>query len=264
MNTNNDIIEEPNMKGAKKSVKRGQKELTQKELTQKGQKEQKEPTPKELTQKEPTPKKVSKGQKELTQKGQKEQELIQGPIVCPEGVIDGCLFTKEKRQELYGRVAGGGGSKKPEEYQREQITLGTGRVCNTTQTRINWRKNEMKEISQPMREQDGFDYTENFDGKQEFGSNTVWVNLKSVVGTGGSQTRTLRDECYPFVNAQLLYLIKTNSTDCFFANIFDGDEAASKMKMFHYLLGLPEFADVKKYVYVGDLKGYFAWVSSNV
>ena len=42
-------------------------------------------------------------------------------IVCPEGVIDGCLFTKEKRQELYGEVAGGGGSRNPEKYQREQI-----------------------------------------------------------------------------------------------------------------------------------------------
>ena len=52
-------------------------------------------------------------------------------IVCPEGVIDGCLFTKEKRQELYGKVAGGGGSKKPEDNQKQQIVLGTGRACNT-------------------------------------------------------------------------------------------------------------------------------------
>ena len=185
-------------------------------------------------------------------------------IICPEGVIDGCLFTKEKRQELYGKVAGGGGSRKPEEYQKEQIVLGTGRPCNNTQTRINWRKNEMTENAQPMRKEDGFDYTENFDGMQVFAPNTVWVNLKSVVGTGGSQTRTLRDECYPFVNAQLDYLLKSKKTNCFFANIFDGDEASSKMKMFHYLLGLPEFSTVKKYVYVGDLKGYFAWLKANV
>lgn len=185
-------------------------------------------------------------------------------IVCPEGVIDGCLFTKEKRQELYGRVAGGAGSRKPEEYQKEQIVLGTGRPCNTTQTRINWRKNEMMEKVQPMRKEDGFDYTENFDGKQIFVPNTVWVNLKSVVGTGGSQTRTLRDECYPFVNAQLDYLLKSKKIDCFFANIFDGDEASSKMKMFNYLIGLPEFSTVKKYVYVGDLKGYFAWLKVDV
>jgi hypothetical protein len=185
-------------------------------------------------------------------------------IVCPEGVIDGCLFTKEKRQELYGRVAGGRGSRNPEEYQKKQIVLGTGRPCNKTNIRINWRKNEMIENAQPMRKEDGFDYTENFDGKQVFGANTVWVNLKSVVGTGGSQTRTLRDECYKFVDAQLNYLLESKKTDCFFANIFDGDEASSNMKMFYYLLGLPEFSTIKKYIYVGDLKGYFTWLKINV
>jgi hypothetical protein len=122
----------------------------------------------------------------------------------------------------------------------------------------------MLDIAHPMKNIDGFDYTENFDGKQTFSGNTVWINLKSVVGKGGSQTRTLRDECYHFVNAQLNYLLKTKETGCYFANIFDGDEADAKMRMFDYLLSLPEFAEVKKYVYVGDLRGYFAWVSTGV
>jgi hypothetical protein len=185
-------------------------------------------------------------------------------ISCPSTVLPGCEYTKEKRQELYGQVAGGSGSKKPEEYQRLQISTGTGVACDTTHMRINWRKNLMIESAQPMRNADGFDYTENFDGKQTFGSTTVYVNLKSVVGTGGSQTRTLRDECYPFVNAQLNYLIKSGETNYLFANIFDGDQAAAKMKMFAYLLSLPEYAAVKKYVYVGDLKGYFAWIKAIV
>ncbi len=184
-------------------------------------------------------------------------------IVCPEGVIDGYLITKEKRQELYGKVAGGSGSKKPEDDQRNHIIRGTGQPCPKTHTRINWMNNELVNKSQPMKEEDGFDYTEDFDGKQIFASNTVLVNLKSVVGTGGSQTRTLR-ECYIFVNAQLNYLLKSKTMDCLFANIFDGDEASSKMKMFRYLLALPEFSTVKKYVYVGDLKGYFTWVITNV
>jgi len=185
-------------------------------------------------------------------------------IECPDGVIDGHLYTQEKRQEIYGIVAGGGGSKKPEEYQRRQIILGTKRSCNKTHHRINWRKNEIVEIAQPMRQEDGFDYTEDFDGEQTFFTNKVWVNLKSVVGSGGSQTRTLRDECYLFVNHQLVYLAKSKKTDYYFANIFDGDEAASRMKMFQYLLSLPEFSEVTKYVYVGDLKGYFRWVRENV
>lgn len=184
-------------------------------------------------------------------------------IRCPDGVIEGCLITEKKRTEMFGKVAGGSGSTKPEDYQREQVELGTGILCPKTQTRINWRKNEMVEISQPMRNEDGFDYTEDFDGKQNFNSNTVLYNYKSVVGSGGAQDRTLR-ECYHFVKAQLQYLLKSKKTDYFFANIFDGDNAASRMKMFQYLLGLPEFTTVKKYVYVGDLKGYFAWVKENV
>lgn len=183
-------------------------------------------------------------------------------IMCPQDVVSGALITKEMRHEIFGVVAGGGGSRKPEMYQRQKIVEGTHVPCPSTQTRINWRKNELADIAHPMKKDDGFDYTENFDGKQSFPQKTVWINLKSVVGTGGAQTRTLRDECYPFVNAQLDYLLKSAKTDCYFANIFDGDEAAAKMKMFHYLLALPEFASVKKYVYVGDLKGYFAWLTA--
>ena len=100
-------------------------------------------------------------------------------IICPATVLPGCEYTKEKRQELYGQVAGGGGSKKPEEYQRLQIITGSGRPCDTTHMRINWRKNIMVESAQPMRNPDGFDYTENFDGKQTFGEKTVWVNLNN-------------------------------------------------------------------------------------
>jgi hypothetical protein len=185
-------------------------------------------------------------------------------IQCPEDIPHGRLITKEKRHELFGKVAGGGGSMKPEVYQRRQIECGTGTKCHTTYTRINKRTCEMRDIAHPMKQDDGFDYTENFDGKQVFSENTVMINLKSVVGKGGSQTRTPRDECYPFIDAQLKYILQSNSTNYFFANIFDGDEAASKMRMFLYLLELPEYSAVKKYVYVGDLRGYFDWVNNVV
>ena len=184
-------------------------------------------------------------------------------ISCPKDVINGCLFTKEKRQELYGRVSGGSGSTKPEKYQRAQIEIGTGQKCSPTKMRINWRTNELVEQAQPMKNVDGFDYTENFDGKQVFGEEgiVVWVNLKSVVGKGGSQTRTLRDECYKFIHYQLEYMLKQGGCKkVHFANIFDGDEASSKIKMFKYMIDLPAYADVKNYIYVGDLKSYFDWV----
>ena len=185
-------------------------------------------------------------------------------IVCPDEVIDGKDITKDKRKEQCGNVAGGKGSMGPENFQRKMIIKGTGRLCHPTQFRINTRTNVLVSISHPMNDDDGFDYSENFDGKQIFKKNTVWINLKSVVGKGGAQTRTLRDQCYPFVEHQLKYLIKENGTTCFFANIFDGDEAAERNRHFNYLLSLPEYSEVKKYLYVGDLKGYFAWVKDNV
>lgn len=177
---------------------------------------------------------------------------------CPVNVLDGHLYTKEKRHELYGSVAGGGGSMKPEQFQREAIVVGTGRPCPKTNARINTRQHTLSDIAHPMKNKDGFDYTEDFDGKQEFNQTTVWINLKSVVGTGGAQTRALR-ECYKHVEAQLNYLLKSKKQD-YFANVFDGDEAARQMRLFRYLLDLPEFDKVKDHVYVGDLKGYFAWL----
>ena len=187
---------------------------------------------------------------------------IASRIQCPAGIVAGNLITKELRQEYYGRIAGGAGSRHPENYQRTQIELGTGVPCVKTSTRINKRTNEMRhDIAQPMKRDDGFDWTEDFDGKQAFDEKEVFINLKSVVGTGGSQTRTLRDECYPFIEAQLQYLLNSNNTTQHFANIFDGDEAAAKMRMYNYLLNLPEYATVRPKVYVGDLRGYFSWLS---
>lgn len=184
-------------------------------------------------------------------------------IKCPEDVIDGSSFTKEKRQEMFG-VQRGASSRLHEVYVRKQIIAGTGQQCLTTQTRINWREKQIENISHPMMYANGYDYTENFDGKQLFSDKEVFINLKSVVGTGGSQTRTLRDECYKFVDAQLNYINSKKPTSQYFANIFDGDEASKRMKHFNYLLNCPEFAEAKKYIYVGDLKGYFSWISGIV
>ena len=110
-----------------------------------------------------------------------------------------------------------------------------------------------------MTRPNGYDFTEDFDGVQQFGDRIVYINLKCVVGAGGSQTRTLRDECYHFVESQLKYLL--NNQNCYFANIFDGDQAAAHKSKFDYLLGIGEYSTVRDLVYVGDLKDYFDWVS---
>lgn len=175
---------------------------------------------------------------------------------CPLDVVEGRLMTKEKRQELFGQVAGGAGSCKPEHFQRQKIIEGTGKECLKTTIRINLRMRTLIDIKCPNIKCDGFDYSEDFDGIQTIHGQSVFINLKCIVGKGGAQTRSLR-EVYWFVEGQLHVLHAVQNV--YFANILDGDEAHSSMSKFNYLLSLPEFADIKNRIYVGDLKGYFDW-----
>jgi hypothetical protein len=173
-------------------------------------------------------------------------------------VIEGKLITKGMRHEIFGAVAGGAGSRKPEDYQRAMIVQHTGIPCPKTNMRINLRTNTLKEIAMPNKHTDGFDYSEDFDGSQTFGEKKVYLNLKCIVGTGGSQTRSLR-EVYWFMQGQLNVLKTTQNI--YFANILDGDEANSVLPKFDYLRNLEDYKDVKSSVYVGDLKGYLNWTT---
>ena len=198
-------------------------------------------------------------------------------IICPTDVISGALITKDKRHELFGKIDGGAGSCKPERYQRLKIEEGTGLVCSKTNIRINLRTHTLEDIAHPNKTNNGFDYTEDFDGVQLISlspspspspsvvgtSRTipVYINLKSIVGKGGGQTRSLR-EVYWFINGQLKVLSRCGNS-VHFANILDGDEACAAMPKFEYLVSLPEFTNsqssIKNNIYVGDLKGYFEW-----
>jgi len=174
-------------------------------------------------------------------------------ISCPASVIDGSLITKGKRHELHGVIAGGKGSMGPEHYQRKMIIEGTGYTCVKTNMRLNLETYKLIEIACPNKKEDGFNYSENFDGVQNVGSKKFYINLKCVVGAGGSQTRSLR-EVYWFVKGQLKNL--STETDTYYVNILDGDEAHKTMNKFEYALNDSTY---KNRIYVGDLKGYFAW-----
>ena len=182
-------------------------------------------------------------------------------VVCPGDILPGKEITKEKRQELFRSVAGGAGSRDPEEFQRKKIIEGTGFPCPKTKTRINLRSNTLKDIAHPNTSTNGFDYSEDFDGLQTVNGKKIYINLKCIVGSGGAQTRSLR-VVYWFVEGQLNTIKK--GEDVYFANILDGDEADDCLSKFQYLLAQPEFSTVKNRVYVGDLKGYFDWFKSVV
>ena len=180
-------------------------------------------------------------------------------IRIPEGVIAGRLMTKEWRQQTFGRIAGGAGSREMEIYQRKMVVDGTGIPCPKTAMRINLRTFTLQEIAHPNKAENGFDFSEDFDGVQTIGDSRIFMNFKSIASAGGAQTRSLR-EVYWFVEGQLRVLKTTPAVR--FANILDGDEPDSHMDKFRYLLRLPEYADVKSKVYVGDLRGYFDWIKT--
>lgn len=179
------------------------------------------------------------------------------PFCYPDGVLEGCLITKNKRHEIFGCVAGGAGSQKPEKFQRKKIIEGTRIPCITTKMRIHFRSNTLKEISFPNTKKDGFDYSENFDGYQFINNKHIYINLKCIVGKGGTQTRSLR-EVYWFIEGQLNIIKNINNNNIYFVNILDGDEAYYVMNKFDYLLQL-EHSKIKEYIYIGDLREYFVW-----
>lgn len=172
-------------------------------------------------------------------------------------MLSGADFTKDTRRIAMGDVSKGSGTMRPEIYQREQIVKYTGIPCEKTHMRINWKTHQLIEKIHPMKSNDGFNYSENFDGVQITpGGRTIYVNLKNVCGKGGSQMRTLRHQSYHFVDSQLEYLKSSGDTNVFFGNVLDGDEAADCMRFFNNLL--EEYGNPKQ-VYVGDLKGYIDW-----
>jgi hypothetical protein len=178
-------------------------------------------------------------------------------------IIDGSLVTKERRQSFFGMCDKGAGTSKPENYQREMITKITKVDCLKTNFRMNLRDYTLNEICFPNKYFDGYDYSENFDGVQTLNCKTVFINLKCVVGTGGSQTRSLR-EVYWFIEGQLNFLLHSPSPFIYFANILDGDQASSSFDKFNYLLSLPIYSHIKHRVYIGDLKQYFNWFEINI
>ena len=182
-------------------------------------------------------------------------------IICPPDIIEGKRITKEIRQQCFGHIAGGAGSRGPEDYQRSKIEEGTHHPCVKTNTRINLRTFQLENIAHPNTFPHGFDFSEDFDGMQQIPPYTIYINLKCIVGKGGAQTRSLR-EVYWFVEGQLHALKKMHCfSNTLFANILDGDEAHHSLTKFEYLLSLPDYQTVKQNIYVGDLSGYFRWIS---
>lgn len=136
--------------------------------------------------------------------------------------------------------------------------------------------NEIITKVNPMKELDGFEYTEDFDGKCAHGSNTIYFNLKFCCDAGGAQTRTLR-LVYEFIKCQIKYINKQNdkqnenkdnndndenqdkhkdekcNNGIYFINILDGDTSNTHIGKFRYLLDKLNNKKLEKYIFIGSM-----------
>lgn len=114
-----------------------------------------------------------------------------------------------------------------EKYQISLIEKITKTKVNKTNKRINLKTSKLEDVKKKM---NILEWTENFDGYQLNNEKTIYYNLKMICGSGGGQTRALR-EVYHFVMAQKGYLKKYKDSNVLFVNILDGDYCAKKIKL---------------------------------
>lgn len=169
-----------------------------------------------------------------------------------------------------------GKSNECEKYQKAQIKSLIGFIPETCDDRFYVGTNEIRKKSNPMRDIDGFEYTEDFDGKVVKGGTTFYFNLKFCCDSGGAQTRTLR-LVYDFIKCQADFIIRrtaeNNTVDgeFYFINILDGDTCSTHMKQMRNsiekynpassgsesgnLEGAPSeiYEKLKKYIFIGDM-----------
>lgn len=173
-------------------------------------------------------------------------------------MLTGKDWTKKSRLVFLGNNAGGSNTTKLEKYQREKVEEMTETACIKTNTRIDLRNKILVIKTNPNKEDNGFEYTEDFDGYQNIKGKDIYINFKNIVGKGGHQTSRLR-EVYHFIIGQI-EVLKKNNDQTYFANILDGDEADFHMSKYKWLLD-KDYKN-KNNIYVGDLKGYFNWLKS--
>src|SRR3990172_6873249 len=103
----------------------------------------------------------------------------------------------------------GGKHNECEIYQKNMISTITNKDLIRTNERINMETYKIESMCNPLKSESGFEWTENFDGKQSLNDKVLYYNLKFICDSGGTQTRTLR-EVYHFVKSQLEYIYYIN------------------------------------------------------
>jgi len=169
-------------------------------------------------------------------------------------IIRSQLQTKEwrKNQDWYIN----GKHNECEIYQKDIIKAITQEHIEKTNLRFNiydFTLNKLKNINNLH---NGFEYTENIDGFQEFKDKLIYYNLKMIIDKGGAQTRSLR-EVYHFIKCSLEYLLQNTDKNIYFINILDGDECYRNMSKFSYLINQEKYEIIKNKIFIGNMLEYY-------
>ena len=172
--------------------------------------------------------------------------LIQKKILISSSYYQTKLWRKNRIWYINGKY------NECEKYQINLIEKIIKIKLIKTNDRINIENYEIIDKRNPIVNKDGYEWSENFDGKLIKNNNIYYFNFKFVCDSGGSQTRTLR-EVYHFVKYQLEYLIKFNKNNIYFINILDGDTSYNNMNKFKYLIDKEKYKHIINYIFVGSL-----------
>jgi hypothetical protein len=172
--------------------------------------------------------------------------IIRKYILIPQSCYQTKKWRKDKTWYKNGK------SNECEKYQVNLINKLIRIKLNKTDDRINFETNKIINKKNPMINKDGYEWSENFDGKIINNNNTYYFNLKFVCDCGGAQTRTLR-EVNHFITYQLEYLMIFDTKNIYFINILDGDTCYNNLDKFIYLINKKKYKDIIKYVFIGSL-----------
>lgn len=175
------------------------------------------------------------------------QKIVRKFLIKKNILISSSYYqTKQWRKNRYWY--NGGKYNECEKYQIKLIEKILKININKTHERLNIENLTIMNIKYPLKNNNGYEFTENFDGKITINNKIYYFNLKFVCDNGGAQNRTLR-EVYHFIKTQIKYLINNNDNNIYFINILDGDTCYNNQNKFNYL-----FLNKKiENIFVGDI-----------
>jgi hypothetical protein len=167
-------------------------------------------------------------------------------------ITESKLQTKEWRKSQKWYI--NGKHNECEIYQIKLIEQIINKKINKTGDRIFIEDLTIFSKKNIFKNDNGFEYTENFDGYVTNNNIKYYFNLKFVCENGGAQIRSLR-EVYYFIKYQMEHLLKYND-NIYFINILDGEFCHKISNKFDYLMNKKEYDKIKEYIFIGDMKKF--------